>query len=174
MRALTCCSLLFLAECVPAAARVEQLKKFMWITTWHLLAVLENRNLQYLPAQPNGRQFGLLSTDFHRQFTARTSSQGAQGPQGRDHPRGRAYGVDVRKGNEGAQEAGFDIVPEGELFDDRARSVLSGHQMKRARPDVIFTRYKSRHHAVPAPGQGAGPAFQRAGRHGPGYGIMTS
>src|SRR5207245_10150561 len=53
------------AECVPAAARVEQLKKFMWITTCISSAVLENRNLQYVfRPQPNGRQFGLLSTDF--------------------------------------------------------------------------------------------------------------
>src|SRR5437868_8011505 len=53
------------AECVPAAAKVEQLKKFMWITTCISSAVLENRNLQYVfRPQPNGRQFGLLSTDF--------------------------------------------------------------------------------------------------------------
>src|SRR5207244_8425540 len=31
------------AECVPAAARIEQLKKFMWITTCISSAVLENR-----------------------------------------------------------------------------------------------------------------------------------
>src|SRR6266478_1022748 len=36
------------AECVPAAARVEQLKKFMWITTCISSAVLENRNLKYV------------------------------------------------------------------------------------------------------------------------------
>jgi ABC-type branched-subunit amino acid transport system substrate-binding protein len=53
------------AECVPAAARVEQLKKFMWITTCISSAVLENRNLKYVfRPQPNGKQFGLLSTDF--------------------------------------------------------------------------------------------------------------
>ena len=34
------------AQCVPVAARVEQLKKFMWITTCISSAVLENRNLQ--------------------------------------------------------------------------------------------------------------------------------
>ncbi|MGH7373636.1 MAG: ABC transporter substrate-binding protein, partial [Candidatus Rokuibacteriota bacterium] len=36
------------AQCVPAAARVEQLKKFMWITTCISSAVLENRNLKYV------------------------------------------------------------------------------------------------------------------------------
>ena len=34
------------AQCVPVAAKVEQLKKFMWITTCISSAVLENRNLQ--------------------------------------------------------------------------------------------------------------------------------
>src|SRR5438445_4447152 len=32
------------AQCVPVAARVEQLRKFMWITTCISSAVLENRN----------------------------------------------------------------------------------------------------------------------------------
>src|SRR5438128_9246691 len=53
------------AQCVPVAARVEQLKKFMWITSCISSAVLENRNLKYVfRAQPSGRQFGLMSTDF--------------------------------------------------------------------------------------------------------------
>src|SRR5215208_1164725 len=43
------------AQCVPVAARVEQLKKFMWITTCISSAVLENRNLKYVfRAQPSG------------------------------------------------------------------------------------------------------------------------
>src|SRR5215813_8870702 len=33
------------AECVPTAARVEQFKKFMWITTCIASPVLEGRNL---------------------------------------------------------------------------------------------------------------------------------
>ena len=46
------------AQCVPAAARVEQLHKFMWITTCISSAVLENRNLKYVfRIQPSGRQF---------------------------------------------------------------------------------------------------------------------
>src|SRR5213080_1876330 len=53
------------AQCVPVAARVEQLKKFMWITTCISSAVLENRHLKYVfRAQPSGRQFGLMSADF--------------------------------------------------------------------------------------------------------------
>src|SRR6187431_3533851 len=58
------------AQCVPAAARVEQLHKFMWITTCISSAVLENRNLKYVfRPQPDGRQFGLLSTDFIRNYS---------------------------------------------------------------------------------------------------------
>src|SRR5438105_6344311 len=51
------------AQCVPAAARVEQFKKFMWITTCIASPVLEGRNLQYVfRPQPYGRQWGLTST----------------------------------------------------------------------------------------------------------------
>src|SRR5262249_3102423 len=51
------------AQCVPVAARVDQVKKFMWITTCISSAVLDKRHLQYVfRAQPSGRQFGLAST----------------------------------------------------------------------------------------------------------------
>src|SRR5258708_11196250 len=51
------------AECVPAAARIDQFKKFMWITTCISSAVLEKRHFRYVfRPQPNGQQFGLLST----------------------------------------------------------------------------------------------------------------
>src|SRR6267142_6400245 len=53
------------AECVPAAARVEQLKKFMWITTCISSAVLENRNLKYVfRPQVSGNLYGKAATDF--------------------------------------------------------------------------------------------------------------
>src|SRR5256884_8210644 len=53
------------AQCVPVAARIEQLKKFMFITTCISSAVLENRNFKHVfRAQPSGRQFGLMSMDF--------------------------------------------------------------------------------------------------------------
>src|SRR3989440_9823098 len=53
------------AQCVPVAARVEQLKKFMWITTCISSAVLDNKNYKYIfRPQASGDQFGLLTTDF--------------------------------------------------------------------------------------------------------------
>src|SRR5216684_3137346 len=100
------------AECVPAAARVEQLKKFMWITTCISSAVLENRNLQYVfRPQPNGRQFGLLSTDFIATYSKEKLGKDPKGLKVAIIHEDGAYGVDVSKGNEeGAKKAGFDIV----------------------------------------------------------------
>src|SRR5499427_5750054 len=48
------------AQCVPVADRVDQLKKFMWITTCISSAVLEGKGYKYVfRPQPSGRQFGL-------------------------------------------------------------------------------------------------------------------
>jgi len=53
------------AQCVPVAARVEQLKKFMWITTCISSAVLDNKNFKYIfRPQASGDQFGLIAMDF--------------------------------------------------------------------------------------------------------------
>ena len=48
------------AQCVPVAARVEQLKKFMWITTCISSAVLDGKNYKYVfRPQASGDQFGI-------------------------------------------------------------------------------------------------------------------
>src|SRR5205814_2786597 len=99
------------AQCVPAAARIEQLRKFMWITTCISSAVLENRHLKYVfRPQPSGRQFGLASTGFVAAY-----SKQKFGKEPKDlriaiiHEDG-AYGVDVAHGTEdGAKQAGFNI-----------------------------------------------------------------
>src|SRR5712691_784096 len=128
------------AQCVPVATRVEQLKKFMWITTCISSAVLENRNLKYVfRAQPSGRQFGLMSADFLAQ-----NAKAKLGKEPKDlrvaiiHEDG-AYGVDVAKGNEaGAKKAGFNIVlKEGYAATAPDLSSLVT-KLKRGRPDVIF------------------------------------
>src|SRR4030081_4129226 len=36
------------AQCVPVAARVEQLKKFMWITTCITLSLFDNNNFKFV------------------------------------------------------------------------------------------------------------------------------
>ncbi|HYB41915.1 MAG TPA: ABC transporter substrate-binding protein [Candidatus Methylomirabilis sp.] len=128
------------AQCVPVAARVEQLRKFMWITTCISSAVLENRNLKYVfRVQPSGRQFGLMSMDF--------MAQNAKAKLGKDpkdlrvaiiHEDG-AYGVDVSRGNEeGAKKAGFNVVLK-EGYSATAPDLASlVTKLKRARPDVVF------------------------------------
>src|SRR5690242_17429825 len=128
------------AQCVPVAARVEQLKKFMWITTCISSAVLENRNLKYVfRVQPSGRQFGLMSMDFIAK-----NAKAKLGKEPKDlkvailHEDG-AYGIDVGKGNEeGARKAGFTVVlKEGysATTPDLSSLVI---KLKRARPDVLF------------------------------------
>ena len=128
------------AQCVPVAAKVEQFKKFMWITTCISSAVLENRNLKYVfRAQPSGAQFGQMTQDFIAQ-----NSKAKFGKEPKDlrvaiiHEDG-AYGVDVSKGNEaGAKKAGFNIVlKEGYSATAPDLSALVT-KLKRARPDVIF------------------------------------
>src|SRR4051812_23424485 len=53
------------AQCVPVAARVEQLKKFMWITTCISSAVLADKNYKYVfRPQAAGDQFGMMTMDF--------------------------------------------------------------------------------------------------------------
>src|SRR5258705_12301288 len=53
------------AQCVPVAARVEQLKKFMWITTCISSAVLAGKNFKYVfRPLASGVQFGLMTMDF--------------------------------------------------------------------------------------------------------------
>ena len=162
------------AECVPVAARVEQLKKFMWITTCISSAVLENRNLKYVfRAQPSGRQFGLMSMDF--------LAQNAKAKLGKEpkalrvaiiHEDG-AYGVDVSKGNEeGAKKAGFTIVlKEGYAATAPDLSSLVT-KLKRGRPDVIFhTGYNPDITLFLRQAREQGLRFSALIGHGAGYGV---
>src|SRR6059036_1448337 len=162
------------AQCVPVAARVEQLKKFMWITTCISSAVLENRNLKYVfRAQPSGRQFGLMSADF--------LAQNAKTKLGKEpkalrvaiiHEDG-AYGVDVSKGNEeGAKKAGFSIVlKEGYAATAPDLSALVT-KLKRGRPDVIFhTGYNPDITLFLRQAREQGLRFSALIGHGAGYGV---
>jgi branched-chain amino acid transport system substrate-binding protein len=162
------------AQCVPAAARVEQLHKFMWITTCISSAVLENRNLKYVfRSQPSGRQFGLMSMDF--------IAQNAKAKFGKDpkdlrvaiiHEDG-AYGVDVSKGNEeGAKKAGFNIVlKEGYAATAPDLSPLVT-KLKRGRPDVIFhTGYNPDITLFLRQARELGLRFSALIGHGAGYGV---
>jgi len=162
------------AQCVPAAARIEQLKKFMWITTCISSAVLENRHLKYVfRSQPSGRQFGLMSTDFVAQ-----NAKAKLGKEPKDlrvaiiHEDG-AYGVDVSKGNEeGAKKAGFNIVLK-EGYTATAPDLASlVTKLKRARPDVIFhTGYNPDITLFLRQARELGLRFSALIGHGAGYGV---
>ena len=128
------------AQCVPAAAKVEQLKKFMWLTTCISSAVLENRHLHYVfRPQVSGNLYGVAATDMIAHY-----SKSKFGKEPKDlrvaivHEDG-AYGVDVGKGDEaGSKKHGFNIVlNEGYSITAPDLSPLVT-KLKRARPDVIF------------------------------------
>jgi ABC-type branched-subunit amino acid transport system substrate-binding protein len=162
------------AQCVPVAARVDQVKKFMWITTCISSAVLENRHLKYVfRPQPSGRQFGLASTSFVAAY--------AKEKLGREpndlriaiiHEDG-AYGVDVAHGTEeGAKKAGLKIV----LNDGYSATApdLSSlvTKLKRARPDVIFhTGYNPDITLFLRQAREMGLRFSALIGHGAGYGV---
>jgi ABC-type branched-subunit amino acid transport system substrate-binding protein len=164
------------AQCVPVAARVEQLKKFMWITTCISSAVLENRNLKYVfRTQPSGAQFGELSADF----VAKNAKE-KLGKEPKDvrvaiiHEDG-AYGVDVAKGNEaGAKKAGLNIVlKEGYAATAPDLSALVT-KLKRARPDVILhTGYNPDITLFHRQAREGGLKFAGLIGHGAGYGVYT-
>jgi ABC-type branched-subunit amino acid transport system substrate-binding protein len=162
------------AQCVPVAARVEQLKKFMWITTCISSAVLENRNMKYVfRVQPSGRQFGLMSMDFIAK-----NAKDKLGKEAKDlkvaiiHEDG-AYGIDVAKGNEeGAKKAGFNVVmKEGYSATAPDLSALVT-KLKRGRPDVLFhTGYNPDIALFLRQAREQGLRFKALVGHGAGYGV---
>ena len=76
----------------------------------------------------------------------------------RDHPRGRPVRRRRRRGQRGAvQEARHEHRAEGGLLGDRAGSLQPGDEAEaRAARRAAAYRLQPGHHAVPAPGQGAG------------------
>jgi branched-chain amino acid transport system substrate-binding protein len=162
------------AECVPAAGRIEQLQKFMWITTCISSAVLENKHYKNVfRPQPSGKQFGLMSMDFIAQM-----SKAKFGKDPKDlrvaviHEDG-AYGTDVGLGNQdGAKKAGFNLV----LMESYAAtaadlSSLVG-KLKRARPDVVFhTGYNPDITLFLRQAREQGLRFSALVGHGAGYGV---
>jgi len=100
------------AECVPAAAKVEQLKKFMWITTCISSAVLENRRLHYVfRPQVSGNLYGKAATDFIANYSKEKFGKDPKDLRVAIIHEDGSYGVDVSKGDEaGAKQHGFNIV----------------------------------------------------------------
>lgn len=162
------------AQCVPVAARVEQLKKFMWMTTCISSAVFENKNYKYVfRPQASGDQFGMMTMDF-----IANNAKEKFGKEPKDlrvaiiHEDG-SYGVDVAKGNEaGAKKAGFTIVlKEGYSATAPDLSALVT-KLKRARPDVIFhTGYNPDITLLMRQAREQGLKFGALVGHGAGYGV---
>src|SRR5438132_5222540 len=162
------------AQCVPVAARVEKLKKFMWITTCISSAVLENRNLKYVfRAQPSGAQFGEMSMEFIEKNAKEKFGKDAKDLRVAIIHEDGAYGVDVSKGNEeGAKKAGFNIVlKEGYAATAPDLSSLVT-KLKRGRPDVIFhTGYNPDITLFLRHAREQGLRFSALIGHGAGYGV---
>jgi ABC-type branched-subunit amino acid transport system substrate-binding protein len=164
------------AECVPAAARVEQFKKFMWITTCIASPVLEGRNLEYVfRPQPFGRQWGLTSTAMVAAY-----SKAQLGKEPKDlkvaiiHEDG-PYGTDVAKGTaEGAAESGFQVVV-NEGYSASAPDLSSlVTKLKRGQPDVIFhTGYNPDITLFLRQARELGLKFSTLIGHGAGYGVYS-
>ena len=162
------------AQCVPVADRVEQLKKFMWITTCISSAVLDGKNYKYIfRPQPSGYQFGTMTMDFIAK-----NSMSKFGKEPKDlrvaiiHEDG-AYGVDVSKGNvAGAEKAGFNVVlKEGYSATAPDLSALVT-KLKRAHPDVIFhTGYNPDITLLLRQSREQGLKFGAIVGHGAGYGV---
>jgi len=161
------------AQCVPVAGRVEQLKKFMWITTCISSAVLDGKNYKYVfRPQASGDQFGLMTMDFINQNVAKFGKTAKDLRVAIIHEDG-AYGVDVSKGNEaGAKKAGFNVVlKEGYSATAPDLSALVT-KLKRARPDVIFhTGYNPDITLLLRQAREQGLKFGALVGHGAGYGV---
>ena len=162
------------AQCVPVAAKVDSLKKFMWITTCISPAVLKDRNLKYVfRPQVHGGMFGELSVDFLNQ-----NSQAKLGIAPKDlrvaiiHEDG-PYGSGVAAGNEGAAKAtGMKIVLK-EGYSATAPDLSSlVTKLKRSRPDVILhTGYNPDITLFLRQAKEQGLRFKALIGHGAGYGV---
>jgi branched-chain amino acid transport system substrate-binding protein len=162
------------AQCVPVAARIEQLRKFMWITTCISSAVLENRNLRFVfRSQPSGRQFGIASTDFIAHYAKEKFGKDAKDTAVAIIHEDGAYGVDVARGNEeGAKTNGLKVaLKEGYAATAPDLSALVT-KLRRARPDVILhTGYNPDITLFLRQAREGGLRFRALVGHGAGYGV---
>jgi len=163
------------AQCVPVAAKVDSMKKFMWITTCISPAVLKDRNLKYVfRPQVHGAMFGELSVDF-----LNSNSQGKMGIAPKDlrvaiiHEDG-PYGSGVASGNAAAaKKYGMKVVLD-EGYSATAPDLSSlVTKLKRGRPDVILhTGYNPDITLFLRQAKEQGLRFKALIGHGAGYGVI--
>src|SRR3954452_2669814 len=127
------------AHAVPLAAKVEQQKKILWITTAVSTAVFKDKNLQYVfRAQIHSDQYGQAFAGFLAEHAkAKLGIEPKDVKVALIHEDG-PYGVGVAAADEAySKEAGLQIVlKEGYSASAPDLSVLIT-KLKRARPDVI-------------------------------------
>lgn len=161
------------AQCVPLAAKVESLKKFLWLNTCISPAVLKDRHLRYVfRPQIHGGQFGELSVEMLAYF-----SKAKLGIEPKDlkvaiiHEDG-PYGVGVAEANErAAKKYGIKVVlNEGyAATTPDLSSVVT--KLKRAAPDVILhTGYNPDITLFLRQAREQGLRFKALVGHGSGYG----
>jgi ABC-type branched-subunit amino acid transport system substrate-binding protein len=164
------------AECVPTAARVEQFKKFMWITTCIASPVLAGRHLQYVfRPQPYGAQWGLTSTAMVDAYAKKQLGKDPKDLRVAIIHEDGPYGTDVARGTaEGAKKYGFQLVL-NEGYSSSAPDLSSlVVKLKRARPDVIFhTGYNPDITLFLRQARELGLHFSTLIGHGAGYGVYS-
>ena len=162
------------AQCVPVAGRVEQLNKFMWITTCISTAVLENRNYKYVfRPQAMGAHFGMTATDMIAAYAKEKFGKEPKDLRVAIIHEDGAYGVDVARGNEaGAKKHGLNVVlKEGYAATAPDLSALVT-KLRRARPDVILhTGYNPDISLFLRQAREGGLKFGALIGHGAGYGV---
>jgi ABC-type branched-subunit amino acid transport system substrate-binding protein len=162
------------AQCVPVSAKVDALKKFMWITTCISPAVLRDRNLKYVfRAQPHGGLFGKLSPDFLAHYSKDKLGIDPKNLKVAIIHEDGAYDSGVAAGNEAGSKAhGFKVVlKEGYAATSPDLSSLVT-KLKRARPDVILhTGYNPDITFFLRQSRELGLRFKALIGHGAGYGV---
>src|SRR5207302_1529417 len=127
------------SHAVPLAAKVEQQKKILWITTAVATAVFKDKNLQYVfRAQIHSDQYGQAFASFISEHAkAKLGMEPKDVKVALIHEDG-PYGVGVAAADEAySKEAGLQVVlKEGYSAAAPDLSVLIT-KLKRARPDVI-------------------------------------
>ena len=125
-------------QCVPMAAKVDAVKKFMWATVCISSAVFKDRNLKYVfRAQPHSDQSGAASCQFLKE-----NSQKKLGIKPADLKvaiiyEDGPYGAGIASGNASACADMKVVLKEGYTHTSPDLSSLVT-KLRRARPDVIL------------------------------------
>ena len=162
------------AQCVPVSAKVDAMKKFMWITTCISPAVLKGRNLENVfRIQPHGGMFGTTSPDFVAHYAKKKLGIDPSKLKVAIIHEDGPYGSGVAGGNEaGSKKHGFKIVlKEGYAATSPDLSSLVT-KLKRKRPDVIFhTGYNPDITLFLRQSRELGLRWKALIGHGAGYGV---